>query len=513
MADSSQKNIETDILTTTCPICFESFKTPRILPCLHTFCHNCLSSYILSTCKSKESPVGFPCPLCRCFVPAPSFSAEIAKWTEHIPINKIIHTLTEKGDKLCDACRRADEEIEASDWCESCSELLCDSCVKYHKRNAVSKNHELISIVTFKSESEGRRGLESAPVICHDHGKRVKYFCVDHEELCCTKCVCTKHRKCTQIDNIEDAAESLRKSEKLEILSQKLSQVEGTLMKAKSQGEDTITYIDDTSDKIREDSTTLRDKIVHHVDFLLENHLSDVTKNIKHHKDRVTTFVDGVSDRQQLLTQYLHALKSTDKKPPQVLIRDYIKIKSQVGDFESWGLSQMQVKLNSNVSEDLVRILELKKFSDTCMQTELQLVPLCGIDFSNASIKLVAELYDSEGDVTGGCFLENGDIVLAHQSSSRILQFNHFKLKKEISLNWKPIDIVSQSPTLLLISNHNNKFTEGCVKLFDLDSFDFKDDDFFGSRCVFSLAMSSGFLYAACSDFIVKCDSSQKIRS
>lgn len=174
----------------------------------------------------------------------------------------------------------------------------------------------------------------------------MKYFCVDHEELCCTKCVCTKHRKCTQIDNIEDAVESLRKSEKLEILSQKLSQVEGTLMKAKSQGEDTITYIDDTSDKIREDSTTLRDKIVHHVDFLLENHLSDVTKNIKHHKDRVTTFVDGVSDRQQLLTQYLHALKSTDKKPPQFLIRDYIKIKSQVGDFESWGLSKMQVKLN-----------------------------------------------------------------------------------------------------------------------------------------------------------------------
>ncbi|XP_052682104.1 uncharacterized protein LOC128162766 [Crassostrea angulata] len=507
MADSSQKNIETDILTTTCPICFESFKTPRILPCLHTFCHNCLSSYILSTCKTKESPVGFPCPLCRCFVPAPSFSAEIEKWTEHIPINKIIHTLSEKGDKLCEACKRADEEIEASDWCESCSELLCASCVKYHKRSAVSKNHELISIVTFKSESEGRRGLESAPVVCHDHGKRVKYFCADHEELCCTKCVCTNHRKCNQIGDIEEAAENLRKSEKLETLYQKLSQVEGTLMKAKSQGEDTITYIDDTSDKIKQESSELRDKIVNHIDTLVEDHLSELAHSVKLNKDKVGKFVDDVSDRHFLMTQYLQTLKDTEQSPPSILVRDYVKIKRQLKHIKRSNPSKLRIHLDSDVSQNLTRILQVQKFSE--IQTKIRLVPLCGIDFANATMELIRELNGSKGDVTGGCFLENGDIVLAQQSSSRISQFTNSKLTRE-KIEWKPIDVACLSPSVLLISKYDGSFTKGYAVKFDLDMFEFtKEDNFFDTNSVYSLAISPEFVYVACSNCIVRLGSEE----
>ena len=122
-----------------CPICFESFKTPRYLPCFHTFCHNCLSSYILSTCKSKENPVGFPCPLCRQFVPAPSSIGEPEKWTELIPINTIVKTICEKKDQFCDACRRTEEEEVATDWCKSCLESLCRTCVKFHKKMQLLK--------------------------------------------------------------------------------------------------------------------------------------------------------------------------------------------------------------------------------------------------------------------------------------------------------------------------------------------------------------------------------------
>lgn len=171
----------------------------------------------------------------------------------------------------------------------------------------------------------------------------------------------------------------------------------------------------------------------------------------------------------------------------------------------------MQVILNSNVSDDLVKILELKQFADTCMQTELRLVPLSGIDFPNAHIELIGELNNSDGDVTGGCFLENGDIVLAHYSSNRILQFNHFKLKKEINLEWKPRDVVCQSPTLLLTSKHNKSYTEGCVRKFDLDKFDFKGNNFFESSCVFSLAISSGFLSSTI--VTIMNDSGEKLHS
>jgi len=46
---------------TECSICIEVFNDPRILPCLHTFCLNCLQDYG----NDKRPGDCMPCPLCR----------------------------------------------------------------------------------------------------------------------------------------------------------------------------------------------------------------------------------------------------------------------------------------------------------------------------------------------------------------------------------------------------------------------------------------------------------------
>lgn len=38
-----------------CSICREKIKTPRYLPCKHYFCHECLSSYIISQTKNCKA--------------------------------------------------------------------------------------------------------------------------------------------------------------------------------------------------------------------------------------------------------------------------------------------------------------------------------------------------------------------------------------------------------------------------------------------------------------------------
>ena len=47
--------------STECPICFDIFYDPKMLPCLHAFCLKCITQYV------DEKQVGDPltCPLCR----------------------------------------------------------------------------------------------------------------------------------------------------------------------------------------------------------------------------------------------------------------------------------------------------------------------------------------------------------------------------------------------------------------------------------------------------------------
>jgi len=46
---------------TTCPLCLEDFKSPRSLPCVHSFCLQCLLDY----CKDKCFGDDAICPVCR----------------------------------------------------------------------------------------------------------------------------------------------------------------------------------------------------------------------------------------------------------------------------------------------------------------------------------------------------------------------------------------------------------------------------------------------------------------
>lgn len=63
MADEEEEDV--------CDICFESFKSPKLLPCRHTFCEPCLSKYGKVTCPADRNEF-LVCPLCRtqCVLPS-----------------------------------------------------------------------------------------------------------------------------------------------------------------------------------------------------------------------------------------------------------------------------------------------------------------------------------------------------------------------------------------------------------------------------------------------------------
>ena len=61
---TAMKFYDLSMTLTTCPICLDTFVKPKTLPCLHTFCLDCLTSHY----KSRQGMISIPvlkCPECR----------------------------------------------------------------------------------------------------------------------------------------------------------------------------------------------------------------------------------------------------------------------------------------------------------------------------------------------------------------------------------------------------------------------------------------------------------------
>lgn len=124
-------------------------------------------------------------------------------------------------------------------------------------------------------------------------------------------------------------------------------------------------------------------------------------------------------------------------------------------------------------------------------------------------MKLVCELDDSNVGGTGGCFLQNGDIILAVHDRSQLLHYSNKKLVRKANLGYQPQDAVCQNSSLLFISKniYRSKFkSEGYVGKFNVDRFENIESQMITNSPVYQLAISSRYVYAACSSFIVKFD-------
>ncbi|KAM6063178.1 tripartite motif-containing protein 59 isoform 1-T3 [Chlamydotis macqueenii] len=119
----------------TCSICYSIFEDPRVLPCSHTFCRNCLEGVIqLSSTFSVWRPLRVPlkCPNCRTIVEIP------AAGTESLPINFALKAIIEKYQQedhsdvvTCTEHYRQPLNV----YCLLDRKLVCGHCLTIGKHN------------------------------------------------------------------------------------------------------------------------------------------------------------------------------------------------------------------------------------------------------------------------------------------------------------------------------------------------------------------------------------------
>ena len=179
----------------TCSICLGRYKHPKVLPCLHTYCKNCLEGLSGSTSK-------LTCPQCKEIHEVPSGGVDSFKTNftinnliELLHIHEVSSSSGESGKAI--QCESGLDESPAVARCLSCSEYLCESCYGIHQRLKATRDHNMITLEKIK-KSDKKLGVQSIQrkQYCEEHDDEVlKLFCKTCNKVICRDCALVKHRE------------------------------------------------------------------------------------------------------------------------------------------------------------------------------------------------------------------------------------------------------------------------------------------------------------------------------
>ncbi|XP_076070313.1 tripartite motif-containing protein 2-like isoform X2 [Mytilus galloprovincialis] len=237
MADNIPVIRQIDRQLLNCGICLERYKSPKVLPCLHTFCATCLSDYIPSESLSVT------CPICRqqSILPLEGVCA--------LQTNFFITNLMEVVDQpnICRTC--SGQPARPVSKCMDCNEYLCDNCTMTHQALEQTQEHNIVSLQDISGCSDS---LEEETLVCPSHdGNQLHFYCCACETAMCEDCTAVEHMGHKMIP-LEDAIQEHK------ILLQSL------ILGAREQVpclESSITMVSEVAESLQNNSKAAEDKI------------------------------------------------------------------------------------------------------------------------------------------------------------------------------------------------------------------------------------------------------------
>ena len=186
-----------------CTVCFKYFDCPKLLPCGHLLCRDCLIDFLASQTEAK-------CHLCRCAIVEPTGTGErsLEDIADGFPTDLATRALVRahrwlSQEHRCCVCA----DVTAVCTCLDCSDVFCESCGNVHRKQSATKRHNVqnLSVLTaHKLVSDGRG-------TCRKHPCDIPVlFCSTHGVSICPTCFATEHRSCPEVTELTAKMEKTR---------------------------------------------------------------------------------------------------------------------------------------------------------------------------------------------------------------------------------------------------------------------------------------------------------------
>ncbi|XP_028294391.1 tripartite motif-containing protein 16-like [Gouania willdenowi] len=168
-----------------CSVCLELLKEPVTVPCGHSYCRMCISSFWDGENKKDV----YSCPQCReTFTPRPVLmkSTMLAELVEELRKSRLqddrcVQSFAAAEDVACDVC--VGRKVKAFKSCLNCVASYCEEHLQPHHQSAAFKRHRLVNPSKKLQEN-----------ICSRHDEVMKMFCRTDQQCICFLCSMEEHK-------------------------------------------------------------------------------------------------------------------------------------------------------------------------------------------------------------------------------------------------------------------------------------------------------------------------------
>uniref|UniRef100_A0A8C1M8V3 FinTRIM family, member 52, pseudogene n=1 Tax=Cyprinus carpio TaxID=7962 RepID=A0A8C1M8V3_CYPCA len=191
-----------------CPVCLDLLKDPVTIPCGHSYCMSCITSY-----WDQEDQKGvYSCPQCRqTFLPRPALNKNtvLSEVVEQLKKTKLQASVPAGPEDVeCDVCTVRKNKAVTS--CLVCLNSYCQNHLQQHENFFKGKRHNL-------TEATGR--LQE--MICPTHNKLLEIYCHTDQQCICYLCTMDNHKN---HDTVAAVVERTKKQVVLEERKRKFQQ-------------------------------------------------------------------------------------------------------------------------------------------------------------------------------------------------------------------------------------------------------------------------------------------------
>ena len=190
-----------------CPICLADFTDPRILPCLHTLCKECLEKHVSASGKGDK----FTCPSCRheCQIPKAGLSAMPKNFFLN-SFREVLegqrkknsedgasgHSTADSGDRLCDNAKSdTAPHGKVTSFCANCAEFYCETCASYHRKFGFSRDHKLRPAAEVDEKALKAALNQTKIPYCDQHPEaKLHLYCDTCQVPVCATCCMLTHQ-------------------------------------------------------------------------------------------------------------------------------------------------------------------------------------------------------------------------------------------------------------------------------------------------------------------------------